>query len=518
LHIAKQSAQGSVVLFVGNLVATAFAAAASIIVARLLGPADFGVFTLSLVIPNLLQLFTHFGTRTAVTRYVAQHRSIGDIEAARRFAKAAIVFSLAAGSAFSLFSFYAASVVASSLFQRPDLAPYVELASFAVLGNSILLTVIAVSTGWNAMGQASLANVLQSVFKLAASPLLIILGFGVAGAIVGHASSLFFGGLCAGVILYFTKLKSPLGGFGSLFVDMKEMVRFGFYPFIGNVLTGLSSFYALLILAVVANNTVIGYYSAATNLIIPATLLSTAIASALYPAFASLHGTQGDTGSAFQMSMKYVGYLIVPILFFLAASSAELLYLFYGPSYTAGSSFLVLLALAYSPILLGASILPQFFTGIGRTRLTLFATGTAAVVLLAGAPVLAILLGLGVNGLIYALFGSNLALAVVGLLLVRLGSLGRVNWRSAGATLVAAMMAFGASWLLPSFSGHLVLLVVKFVVFSLVYLTFAPLLGALTPADVERLDASLKGLPLVGRVVAVVASYEKYLAIKGERG
>ena len=68
MHIAKKSAKGSVVLFSGILIATAIAAVASIVVARFLGPGDFGLFSLSLVAPSLLQLFTHFGTRSAVTK------------------------------------------------------------------------------------------------------------------------------------------------------------------------------------------------------------------------------------------------------------------------------------------------------------------------------------------------------------------------------------------------------------------------------------------------------------------
>jgi O-antigen/teichoic acid export membrane protein len=512
LHIAKQSARGSVVLFVGNFIATLFAAASSILVARFLGPPDFGLFSLSLVMPSLLQLFTHFGTRTAVTRYVAYHLSLGEPEKARRFAQAAVLYSLGAGMVFTLVSFFSASWVASTLFQRPELQPYIELASFAVFGQSILLTTIAVATGWNAMGQASLANALQAAFKLAVAPTLVLLGFGVGGAVVGHAASMVLGGVMSGSLVYATKIKLTREKFGFFVEDTKEMMRFGFYPFIGNILTGLSTFYVSVLLAIVASNTVIGYYQAATNLIIPASLLSTAIASALYPAFASLHGAKGDTASAFMMSVKYVGYLILPILFFLAAASNELMYLVYGSSFTAGSGYLILLAMAYVPILVGASILPSFFNAVGLTKHTLYATGAAGLILLGGAPLLAVFSGLAVEGLIYALLLSNVALAAVGLFFIHWRRLGVVDWGSSAATFAASILAFGAARILPSFGHPIILLVARLAVFTGVYLTAAPLLGALTPADVDRLDASLKEIALVGVIVAPIAEYEKYLA------
>jgi O-antigen/teichoic acid export membrane protein len=517
LHIAKQSARGSVILFIGNFIATVFAAAASIIVARLLGPDDFGLFSLSLVMPTLLQLFTHLGTRTAVTRYVAYHLSIGEPEKARRFAQAAVLYSLAAGAAFTLVSYLSSTWVASVLFQRPGLSPYIELASIAVFGQSILLTTIAAATGWNVMGQASFANVLQTGFKLILSPTLIILGLGVGGAVLGHSASMALGGVISATILYATRIKLTREKFGYLVEDTKEMIRFGFFPFIGNVLNGISVFYVSVLLAVVASNAVVGYYQAASNLIVPATLLSTAIAAALYRAFASLHGEKGDTAGAFMMSVKYVGYLIVPILFFLAAAASELMYLFYGRAFTAGSGYLVLLAAAYVPILIGMSILPSFFNAIGLTKVTLYATGSASLVLIGLAPLLAVYWGLGVDGLIYSVLLSNAALAVVGLFFIRRRRLGVTDWRSSAATLAASLLAFGAAWILPGFGHQIYLLVVKFAVFTAVYLTAAPLLGALTPADVDRLDASLKDVTLVGKLVAPIAAYEKYLAARSLR-
>jgi O-antigen/teichoic acid export membrane protein len=516
LHIAKQSARGSVVLFTGNIIATLFLAVSSVLIARFLGPPDFGLYSLALVMPSLLQLLTHFGTRTAVTRYVAYSLSLGEPEKARRFAQAAVLYSLGAGAAFTVVSFLSASFVASVLFQRPELQPYIELASLAVFGQSILLTTVAVATGWNAMGQASLANALQSAFKLALAPTLVLLGFGVGGAVIGHVASMVLAGSISAALLYATKIKLTREKFGYFVEDTKEMMRFGFYPFMGDILTGLSTFYVSVLLAIVASNTLIGYYQAATNLIIPASLLSTAIASSLYPAFASLHGTKGDTASAFMMSVKYVGYLIVPILFFLAAASKELMYI-YGSSYTAGSGYLILLAMAYVPILVGASILPSFFNAVGLTKHTLYATGAAGLILLAAAPLLAVFSGLAVEGLIYALMLSNVALAAVGLFFIHRRRLGVVDWRSSMATFAASLLAFAAAWVLPSFGHQIVLLVAKFAVFTAVYLTAAPLLGALTLADVDRLDASLKDVTLVGKLVAPIAAYEKYLAARSRR-
>lgn len=108
MHIAKRSARGSAILFGGNLVATAIAFVASAIVARLLSPSQFGLYSLALVTPSFLQLFTQLGVRTAVTRYVAYHLATREAEKARRFTQSATIFSLVAGAVFALVNYLAA--------------------------------------------------------------------------------------------------------------------------------------------------------------------------------------------------------------------------------------------------------------------------------------------------------------------------------------------------------------------------------------------------------------------------
>lgn len=510
MHIAKQSARGSIVLFSGNLLATLISAVSSIVVARLLGPSDFGLFSLSLVAPTLLQLFTHFGTRTAVTKYVAEQMALGNVERARRFAQSAMIFSILAGAVLAVVNFLASGWMAAVLFQRPELQLYIALASVYLFGQSIVLTVIATATGWYAMGQASFANILQAALRLAIAPFLVLLGFGVAGAVWGHALSFLIGGLISAAILYATKVKFMRERLSSVMDDTKELIKFGFQPFLGGVLAGLSTFYVSVLLALVAGNTAVGFYQTATNLIVPVSLLSAATASALYPAFASLRAIEADTGQAFGMSVKYVSFFIGPVLFFLAAASTELINFFYGSPYVPGSQYLFLLALANTPILLGSSVIPNFLNGIGRPRLTFVAGGVAAIVLFVAAPLFSVFSGLAVNGLIAALFVSNASMATVGLYLVHRNKLGVTGWWSTLAIFAASLVALGVCLVLPSIGHQTVMLVVKFMVFVAIYLTLAPLFGALELADLDRLAQSIGDVTFLLTLASPFIRYEKF--------
>ena len=499
-------------LFVGSLTSTGLGAAASILIARLLGPGDFGLYALAIAAPNLLQFLTHFGTRTAVTRYVAYHLSRGEVDKARRYALSSIAFALVAGALLSLVGYLRSGLVASDLFGRPSLQPYIALGSVGIGAQSVMLAAIAASTGWNSMSQASVTDIVQQGAKMVVAPLLILSGFGLGGAVAGHVVSFLLAGVVGVVMIYATKIRVRAGPVLELARDAKELLKFGFLPFVGYLLSALSVFYMSLLLSAVADKSTIGFYQAALYLILPATLLATATANALYPAFASLHGSKGDIGTAFMMSVKYVGYVVAPILFFMAAASTQLMELVYGSSYSAGAGYLVLLSLAYVPMLLGLRVIPNFFNGIGQTRLSLFATGGSAIVIFAAAPLLALLLGLGVPGIIYSIFISNATLVLIGLGVVWKGHLGRTDLRAALALLVSGGLALAACWLLPALGSGLITLLLKLIVFFPVYLTLAPVLGALSQEDVKRIAESVRGAPVVGALLLSVLSYEGYLA------
>jgi hypothetical protein len=54
-EIAEDSARGGFFLFTGNALSYAILAIGSIIIGRLLGPENFGLYSLSLVVPSLLR-------------------------------------------------------------------------------------------------------------------------------------------------------------------------------------------------------------------------------------------------------------------------------------------------------------------------------------------------------------------------------------------------------------------------------------------------------------------------------
>src|SRR5207253_2929942 len=97
-----------------------------------------------------------------------------------------------------------------------------------ILGNAALLATSSAALGWTWMVFSSLSQLMQSILRLVLSPLLILVGLGVFGALTGHVVSFLAAGFVGTVILYAAKLRGPKGGAGSNFLtDVRKMLKFG---------------------------------------------------------------------------------------------------------------------------------------------------------------------------------------------------------------------------------------------------------------------------------------------------
>ncbi|MDA4115234.1 MAG: oligosaccharide flippase family protein [Thaumarchaeota archaeon] len=513
-EIAKRSTRGSVVLFAGNFVSTVFLAVSSIVIARLLGPASYGSYTLVVLIPQIIQLFVGLGVGSAITRFSAYHIARGEPAAAKRFSNNSMIFLMLFGVALSAVCYAGSGFLSAVVLRRAELAPLVRYASIAVLAQTALQASISGLVGWNSMGTASFASILQAGVRLCIAPVLVLSGFGVFGALTGYTAGYLVAGGAAAFAFYALKLRgvSGGGGVGGFSEDVREMVSYGLPIYAGGILIGLATYYVTILIAAIASDAVVGYYQAASNITVAYTLALGAITLALFPAFSSLHGTGADTSAAFRHATKYVAYMMAPVILFLVAGSHLILEILYGSQFLAANTYLVLLALAGIPLVVGSTVASAFFNGIGKTRLSLAVSAIGAGVLFVGAPLLGSALDLGVDGLIYAQLASNALAAVASLYFAWRYLEATVDLRSIGAIFGASVLGYAAMLLLSYLAlPSLVALVADVVAFLFVYFTAAPLLGAIGLADVEMLGAAFEGLGVLSEALRPVLKYELLL-------
>lgn len=137
IEIAEDSARGGFFLFTGNALSLIILAIGSIIVARLLGPDNYGLYSLSLVVPSILAGFTDFGISYALTRFSAKFRAESKSDLVASILKSGLLFKLIIGILMSLICFIFSDTFATYILNRSGMSFLVRIASFMILFQTI---------------------------------------------------------------------------------------------------------------------------------------------------------------------------------------------------------------------------------------------------------------------------------------------------------------------------------------------------------------------------------------------
>jgi len=163
-----------------------------VLLARLLGPRDFGVLSVGMAVASVASLVADFGVSHGAARFLAERRAVPSglrqvVALALRVKTALSVASVAALWGLSLF--------APDVFAEPEIGPVIRILALAVAGDSFMQFVAA---AFQATGRipAGLPMVLvKSTSEFVLTVTLVLAGTGVVGAALGRASGYVIGAL-----------------------------------------------------------------------------------------------------------------------------------------------------------------------------------------------------------------------------------------------------------------------------------------------------------------------------------
>ena len=105
VEMARVSAKGGFNVLWGLVVSTVISAVGTIIIARLLGPANYGLYAIALTAPSLISTFRDWGINTAMVKYSAQYNSENNAVKIISIFVSGVLFEIVLGLSLSLLSF-----------------------------------------------------------------------------------------------------------------------------------------------------------------------------------------------------------------------------------------------------------------------------------------------------------------------------------------------------------------------------------------------------------------------------
>ena len=480
--MGKVSATGSFQLFIGKAASTIILAVGSIILARLMTPAEYGLYAIALIPSTTISLFRDWGIGQAMAKYIAHYKAIDKDENIHDIITAGLIFRITIGLILSLLSLFLASFIATTIFNRPETTFLISIASIAIISESVLTAAQSNFTGFERMELTSFTLICESIIKSIAGPLLVLVGYGALGAVLGYTLSFLISGIIGIILLYFLLFKN-LKKSSSHLTDkikiLKKMLHYG-VPLSLSAIMGsfLYQFYAFL-MAFYCNDVMIGNYQIAVNFAMFITFFTYPIATVLFPAFSKLDPKRELQllRTVFSSAVKYAALFLVPATMVTLVLSESVVGTVYGQKWVHAPLFLSLYVIQNLFVLIGGLIVHSFLEGVGETKILL---KLSLLKLSLGIPLAFILIPTyGIVGVILGTFFADIPYQFFGLHWLWKHYNTKPDFKISAKILITAAIASIATYLSLNIlvTAEWIKLLIGCTIFLTVYILTAPILS-----------------------------------------
>jgi O-antigen/teichoic acid export membrane protein len=520
LEMGKTSAAGSFQLFAGVATSTIIMAIGTIILARLMTPEEYGLYSIALIPSYMIILFRDWGVNSAITKYTASLRAENKEEHTREVIVAGIFFEVATGLILTITLVSLSGFIASTVFQRPESSSLIAIASLTIFAGAILTASQSSFVGFERMELNSLTSVCQAIVKSVISPALVFIGYSALGAVLGYTISFLAAGLIGLVILYlavFKKLKAKNPSKSSLSETLWKVLRYGVPLSISSTLTGfLVQFYAFL-MAIYCTDALIGNFQVASQFATILTFFTFPISTVLFPAFSKINPQNEKEllQTVFTSSVKYTSLVLVPATMAIMVLSKPMVSTLFGEKWTYAPFFLSLYVIGNLFVIFGNLSLGSLLSGLGETKLLM---KLSIITLMFGVPLALILIpAIGIVGLIITNTAAGIPSMVIGLYWIWRHYKAKADLKTSAKILIASAVAALTASLITTFvaSAYWLELATGGAVFLLTYLILAPLIGAINLSDIQNLKVMFSSLRAISKLLNIpLTAMEKIVRSK----
>ena len=339
-------ARGAGFLAGGRVLSSVVRLVAAVILARLLGANDYGLYILAVSVAFAASSVASLGLDLAMERHIAVAALRDDVEGATGALQVGIPGTLLPALVGAAVVAALADVIALDVFDEPGLAPLLRVAAALIVLISMSTLLFSVIIGCKRIDQAAFADhVVQPVSRLVFILLLAVLG--MTAQLAGVALGLSYVASIT-VMLALVNRRIPLAGLvRPARRDVREIMAFAFPAWLSGVLRIVRTRIQPLLLGVAGSAANVGVFSVVTSASALGRLAMLSINAALRPTLAELHdlGDAKAVGRLYTTTTRWTLAVSLPVFVFMVLVPESLLGLF-GSSFQTGVTALVIAATA----------------------------------------------------------------------------------------------------------------------------------------------------------------------------
>ncbi len=346
-ELGVSAAKGGGIFVSSKIITSVITAILLIFLTRFLKPADYGTYTIIIAFSTILGMGGNFGIGTALRKKIPEFRYGSEriLEVINNGYFVALILALA----ITAVGIAASGSIATYIYHNPGMTGPLIVASVTVLLTVLFNVTIAVLVGLNKIKEAAFSNIIYGISQAAIVMLLVILGYGIFGAVLGIAISLAIGSIISIAYLerniVYKVMKPKIDG-------IRELTAFSTPLIISNISVVGTTSLAIAFLGIFASASLVGSYGAAFKLGRLVEVLLTSTTFVLLPAFASAlkneHLSKRIEG-IFNNSIYYMLLLLLPLVAYLVSIAKPLTDVLFSSAYAGASLY-------FSIIIIGLTI------------------------------------------------------------------------------------------------------------------------------------------------------------------
>jgi O-antigen/teichoic acid export membrane protein len=441
-------AKGAGIGFAGAMFGTVIGYLSRMVIARYLGPEDYGLISLGFAAMMIATVLSLMGLNSGVQRYVAYYRGKGDEGRIKGTIISALKITVPMSLLFMGVVFFGADWIAIHVFHEKEFTPVLMIFAIGIPFWTITTVFVSVSIAFQQIKYHVYTMYLfKDSVKLIAIVCFLVAGYGVIGAAIGWILAVV--GMSVLSFYFLEKKAFPIfsGAVKSISMD-KELYYFSFPLIFVGILSMVTGWTDTFMLGYLCTSTEVGIYNAALPTSKLLGVVLSPIGMIFGPVIVGLYANDriDDLRRTYSSVTKWIFSLVFPGFLLMVLFSERILIILFGDAYVSGSIALGILAFG---VLITAMVGPAslVITAYGRTKIIMWCSFFGALV------------NVGLNLFLIPVYGINGAAVATGFSLALITVLHLVF-----AYRIGGVQPFGWSYVKPLFASIVAVAVVYVVV------------------------------------------------------
>lgn len=337
----------------------------SIVLARSVDVAEFGIYSMTVSIQSVMIVFSTFGMNVAVSKFVSEHRT-QSVEHALRFSTTGLRMVLMFAMATSIVYFALAEPIGNGLYSEPGIVEYIPYSAIVVFSTAFFAFTAGVVQG---NGRVVLLSLIQVSVPAICLAIIIVLLPRV--GIVAAFLALF---LAQSIVTIYVMYRLNRTGFLVLsrsksdvpFNYRRTLLMFAVPAVLGAVVVIPLFWIGNTMLALYSDFQAVGYFAIAMVFFQALLLLPSSVTILLVPRVSSMSSVARDqVGPLVSKSVRVLAVVLFPVFFLIALFSDDMVELLYGSDYHAAGEVVYLMVTACYYVSISA-VVGAAIIGLGR--------------------------------------------------------------------------------------------------------------------------------------------------------